>query len=1749
MLHPVRALDKVIESYRDYLVTEFRARDPQLRRALEEALDRAGFLAQEPYFSAHRPFPQPQRWANLPLDPKLAEAIAARARTPFAFLHQSQAIAHLLGQDAGPLVVTTGTGSGKTEAFLAPVLQAAIEDSVRTHNRPGLVALILYPMNALANDQLERIDGYLQASGWAGSVAVRQYNRTTTEPEREAMRKSPPHILLTNYQMLEYLLVRPKDREALFAGHRIRFLVFDEVHTYRGTLGTHVALLVRRLKAHLRHAVPGSPPPICVGTSATIKSDNPAAPRDQAVQFFFGRLAGEQSERIKVVGETGVALDIPPGARYSTAPYAGTPDVDDPEALCRAAAALSDAPEGSSLGDAAAQARILWDLNDRLSAGPRAVSQLAAEMREKPERASWDADTVTHEIEAALRIGAALPEGTPGALRLRAHRFVRGGWEFHRCLNLACGKLFPKGESECDRCGTQTAPLYLCRACGADFWFMRGPLDGVGELTPYAGTTGTAGENGLAALGEWLLYQPESWKDVPFEPEEEDAIGEEPAEYEATPANGKRKSKKILTLAGSFDPSTLQFADDPQALPHQVSLHNSRRKCPGCGTTGGPRPIVTRVSLGTSAAVKVLAEGLIEALPTDPAAEDKKKRLLVFADSRQDAAHQARFVHFAARYDRMRQRVMRILREAGEPMSLGKVIEELARLGYEAKDNPHLPKVGKPKGEDLERVQAWEEAPLLDDLAINTRYRATLENLGLVAVRYVGLDDVAQQHGPEIAAALGIAPDSVAYLAAQLLDAFRRAGILHRDLLRYHPDSLIRRTVNIAAEWERRLRNPAGLPVGSDRYPALQWEHDQPPGVTVKPIWGKGPTPATPQKLLTLLARRLGAPASLDLEAVRHLLRLLAEEGFLKLDGLYGVKGQPTDLYQVNDAVVALAVATEDRRARCDTCTRVVPDGPAGKPCPRCDNGTLRPFTDRELMLSRYARRARDPRGAALVAMEHTAQITPERRKDIEDKFKSKDEAINFLACSPTLELGIDVGQLDAVVMRNVPPRPDNYAQRGGRAGRRSRVGLVVGYTRNTPHDQYFFDHPGEMIAGEVPAPAFGLGNRDAVLRHVFAIACGLSDPGLGGRMVEYVNFMGEVQHDTLDALLAGISDAIPAAVEIAVDAFGADAMAEAGLSAEDLRAELEHLPDRVREAIDRTAVQVQKLRSSMDPAYQMGQQKWAFARTLDLINRLLGVPSDTQKAGEASDVGSAYPLRRLAEFGLLPGYEFPIAPATLRLLGDENEWATLSTARPQGLHEYQPGAPVYARGKRWKVIGLDLASPWNPQGDQPAWQYQRCEKCGLVFDPQKSPRCPRCGDLSPAKTRPAYAYAGFLARPDESIVAEEEDRVSGVDLVDIHPSWEAEQVAGRWALPEGWRLEWRRNEVVRWLNEGGWSDPADKDHSQRLYYMLCPQCGKLLTPPVEKPGKKKVVKAPARGQAEDAYGHGANCPLKGQPGGVGALYTEEKVDTLRLLFPWAGTPQLEPALQHWAITLGNALLVGAERHFALSPGDLNVLWEGWHELRQGEQTVQQGVITFVDPDVGGSGYLRKMATELDRVAAAALVHLDHEGCETACYRCLKTFYNQRQHAFLQWPLATSTLAGLAEQPPEEMQLSAVDIQDPAPWQQAFAAGCGSPLEYRCLRILEDAGLQPVKQHPIADDNGHIFTVADFAFPDRRLAIYVDGVAFHTGDRLRRDRAIEKRLQELAEPWTIVRVTARALYRQPDELVNKIRQLTSGLSE
>lgn len=1756
-LHPIAVVDHVLGEYQSYLSTEFRARDETLRQALEEALEQPRFLAQDPFFQAHRPFKDGLRWEELGLDAALAKVMRDRARSEQAYLHQSDAIQHLLSAQASPLVVTTGTGSGKTECFLLPVIQNAIEDAVR-FKRSGLTAILVYPMNALANDQEARIRDYLESSGHR-HVSVARYDRSTKQEERARLRKDPPRILLTNYMMLEYLLVRPADRDGLFQNHRCRFVVLDEVHSYRGTLGSNIALLFRRLCAHLRRARQDwaaddranprrFPSIVPVATSATIKSvdergktrEEVTRLRDEAVQEFLGKLTGYPGEEFRVIGESLRDLEVPPEARWPAQVVdIDPPDHRDEKSVHGALLALAGAEPGASRDEAARRAGVLWKLGELLARRPLSLEGIVEAIRsEVEERREADVAAVRKEVEAALITGAALPATTPGALRLRTHRFLRGGWRFYRCVDPGCGRLYPMGEEQCS-CGKLTAPLLVCRSCGADglhFWSESDGADG--DLSP---------NRNRRIEGEWTLIDRGRFPD----PDDDGDGGQSVSQMKGRPV-----------VHGSFDPATCSFSADEGTYPVRVTLAPARNRCLVCGATAGAHNVLTPVALGTSAAVRVVSEGLVEALTRENRSKeghDGKERLLVFSDSRQDAAHQARFITYAGRYDRMRRRLVRALGDAEKPFTLSEAVTELLHLGVSRGDNPRCERFDNVEYmPDAVRnlAEAWEEAPLLDDLAITAGYRATVFNLGLVGIRYQHLEKYVSDRGGELAQSLGVSERALAHLARCLLDEMRRNGALSRGLLTYHPGHpRCPDEYSWAADWERRLKSPSGYACDGQGAPIGYLDRSEvPDGIALRNFWrkekGGGRPPGLQRRFQELLKKMGGVLGTEDL--LMDLLKFLTGgPRLIDAQTLYGFR-KSARLLQVNADCVQLVLLRDEDRYRCGVCHVRMPWVSEGDPCPAC-HGSFAHWPAEELGRNRYVQRIRSSSLSPLVAGEHTAQIAADERIELEERFKGPPDRspLNVLACSPTLEMGIDVGGLDAVVMRNVPPRPDNYAQRGGRAGRRERVGIVLGYARSTPHDGYFYDKPEEMIAGEVPAPSVGLGNRDVVRRHLHAIVFGGADPGLAGKMAEYISLQGEVQEETVDELVSALESRFADAVTTALEAWGADILEPAGLATrESLLEELRRLPDLTRDVFGRVRKQLIDLEQAIRSWQETGRGDRSAVQAMELKRRLLGIRSDRDTAGaEADDRTQGHPMRRFAEFGILPGYEFPSEPCTLRLLRDSHEEEPVSVERRFGIAQYQPGARAHARGHRWRVVGLDMSSPWNPKSPDPDWVYAVCLRCKLRYGYQSHVECPRCGSgETMAAAVPAHEFGGFVAVRDDTPVLEEEDRFAIASLVQQHPQWDGE-IVRRYLLPPGWRSELRRGEEIRWVNEWKRPTPAEAKagipmlHGDSRGFYLCPHCGKSLSVPLEGDGKtkKKGRKKPRRRRDADEYGHAPGCPRQGETPVPCAIVTKSLSTTLRVVVTLPAD-MTEASYERWGHSLGYALRTGIRQLYMLDGPEIEFVLESMWESHGQEGRTKNGALTFIDPAVGGSGYLDRAAAELHLVAGRTLEHLDHEGCQSACYRCLKSYNNQRHHEHLFWPGIQLDLEQLAQEAPRALAAERGDLDDSRVWLEAYDAGVGSPLELRFLRLFEKHGVEVDPQVPVAPSpEERPISLADFVLRGRRVAIYVDGAAFHKGDRLRRDRFIRKRLEEGEPGWSVVELRAADLGRA-EEVVSRIRE-------
>ncbi len=225
---------------------------------------------------------------------------------------------------------------------------------------------------------------------------------------------------------------------------------------------------------------------------------------------------------------------------------------------------------------------------------------------------------------------------------------------------------------------------------------------------------------------------------------------------------------------------------------------------------------------------------------------------------------------------------------------------------------------------------------------------------------------------------------------------------------------------------------------------------------------------------------------------------------------------------------------------------------------------------------------------------------------------------------------------------------------------------------------------------------------------------------------------------------------------------------------------------------------------------------------------------------------------------------------------------------------------------------------------------------------------------------------------------------------------------------------------------------------------------------------------------------------------------------------------------------------------YMLDGSEIEFILEGPWDCTSDSQRIGCLSLTFIDPSIGGTGYLSRAAADLHLIAQRAITHLNHRDCDNACYRCLKTYANQRYHDYLSWPLALPYLEALAQSAPLHQPGQRGDIQDPRPWLEAYASGVGSPLELEFLKLFKRYGYNPDKQVPVSPAPGQpAISIADFALPDQRIAIYIDGASVHRGANLRRDRYIRERLRNGNPPWKVVVLIAKDLIKGKD-LISEI---------
>jgi ATP-dependent helicase YprA (DUF1998 family)/very-short-patch-repair endonuclease len=1648
--------------------------------------------------------------------------------------HQREAI-RKAKEEKKSYVLTSGTGSGKSLAYIVPI----VDHVLRTGSGRGIQAIVVYPMNALANSQAEELGKFLKKGYPEGESPVRFARYTGQEKalEREAIRGNPPDILLTNYMMLELLLTRSEDRELVRAAQGLRFLVFDELHTYRGRQGADVALLIRRCRFAF-----GGHDMICIGTSATMASGGSTEAQKREVAKVAQTLFGVPFDGTQVIGET---LER------------ATPEMDfsDPGVIQRIRSAIeTGASPPDSYEEFRAHPLASWIES---TFGVRAEEETKRVVRQEPRRLQGKDSAV----EDLARLTATDPLQCAPVLR----QFLLKGSELRRNASsrfpifaFRLHQFFTRGDTvwatiervaerhlEMSKKGSKPGepnkplfPLVFCRQCGTAYYRVKveesrkallpredrreenddGSGDAylyVSEAAPWPRAEGTALLERLPPSMKETTAQgvervrPDMRRDVP-EPVSVNAEGRLVSEGQG--------------IAGALIRRNFLFCLEPSCgIAYTKSQRSERTKLATLG-------VDNRSTATTILAVRSLIE-----LQGDRDLKADARKLLSFTDNRQDASLQAGHFNDFAQVALLRSALHKATQDKGaKGLSHG----ELSRSVFDAMQlrfdeyaaDPEVRGPARSATNDaLRRVMDYY---LYRDLQRGWRVTApNLEDCGLLTFGYEGLKgedsllseaavwetgfsirtDGGEQFIETPQPLRSCAADLREELLHTLLDVLRRSLAVKVDVLdpQRQQDLVEQTKPRLLEDTVWYLEEARDLVKSEVAYPRPRQQQDR-GGVFVTSYGNYGRYVKRRLAAYVTQGHQFGRP-EVD-QCIRFLFLALKRYGIVEQ-----VRSGEIPGYQIN--ADALRWLPAEGVVRPIDRTRLLEAGEVPPEVNHYFVECYRRFVNLKCVLE---------------AREHTAQVTSEDREEREDRFRSGD--LPLLFCSPTMELGVDIAQLNLVNLRNVPPTPANYAQRSGRAGRGGQPALVYTYCAGrSPHDQYYFRQPNQMVAGSVTPARIDIRNSDLVRSHVHAIWMEVVKPDLGKTLTAVIELSPSDGRFPLP-----VKGTL--AEELKNPAHRAAALAKTNQLIGSIRDELstaawfhDNWPKEVLDQIERTfdsscdrwrslyrsAVRQRELHHKIIGDHSRPEAERNHSRRLRAQ-----AESQIRLLTEAEGVyeGDFYSYRYFAAEGFLPGYNFPRLPLSAYIPGRRQRKGRdefVSRPRFLAISEFGPGAIIYHEGARYRVYKVNL--DFGSQGIEATHELttatmKRCPKCGYAHLEQGNNMaevCDRCGAAldGAARIENLVQLQNVSLKIAQRITCDEEERqrfgyrlvssyrfpeVGGkldrkdaevylgdtlvmrlsygdaTDLYRINLGW-AHQRSG--LLPDGFNLD---------LERGYWSrNPADDSDNDD---------------------------ATAQGRLQRVV-----------------PYVRDTKNALVVRFE---PPRPGPEMA----SLQAALKEAIQKHFQLEPRELSgEPMPTTHDRRE---------ILFYEASEGGAGVLRQIVEDpavLPLLARRALeiCHFDpdtlkdngEKTCGKACYACLLDYGNQPDHKDLDRYLIRDLLADISR----SVCRPAGGMGSRAERMAALRKRCDSQLEKRWLDLVDKLILRPPSDAQYLIEA--CSTKPDFYYSEHNAAIYIDGPPHDEPDQIRKDEDITKRLMEMG--YIVVRFHHKAdwneiVCRHPD---------------
>ncbi|NMA94728.1 MAG: DEAD/DEAH box helicase [Clostridiales bacterium] len=1312
-INPIATTKSIEANYRNYLTTTFGFNDKELQRQFNAQLMKPEKLLKGPILEA-----TPHFKTGMTLDGLIQEGVLSKYfyelntnELPMdrsLYRHQEEAIRKVIEYGRN-IIVSTGTGSGKTETFIIPILNYLMKELEKGTLSHGVRALLLYPMNALANDQLERLRTLLrnfpQITFGRYTGETREHNRNAlteyrkmygTEPipneliSREKMRESPPHILLTNYAMLEYLLLRPGD-SIFFDGKHSRnwkFIVMDEIHTYSGARGIETAMLLRRLKDRIYKGSSGQVQ--CIGTSATLGRG-----RDDFKQIvqFATRLFGEPFAWME--GNIS-SQDVIEGHRIPMMQAMiswGEPDLDIYRRLNQT---IKECPNNNcleSLIDISLDAGIPKKTVEHAQReakksgwkaflyhvlrGDKRLLKLQRELQKGAQPLSEIAKEIIGEGEKNLKILVDLVElaslskahkKMPPLLPARYHTFVRA-------IEGAYIRLLPDTKVYIEKVETE-------KIAGEKYCIFESATCQQCKRLYLVGKREE--ENGIMYLRQstqdmhniqYFLIMSNISINNDFNEDDEVNFPE------ITKRSRKLTTYTLCAKCGAIEREnyigqTCNCKNTEYIKVIEVSTNQDGRacSCPACGRIN-PRGVIRRFLVGGDAAASVIGTVLYQEIkpkenksiadneeellgdewnpgPAIHKIENLKKqsrKLLIFSDSRQDAAFFAPF--FNQTHDQILRRrlIIKTLKKYTEEiiMNQWRLQNMVDGIYSVAKENDIFKDISVQDGKN--HVWKW---LFFEFLAI--RKRNSLEGLGLIQFRLVK-PKYWRAPLPLKRAPWNLTDNEVWTLYQILLDSLRTKGVVvFPDWILPNDEFFQPRNREFYIRGENTAANRGILSWYSDRLNS---------------------------RLDYIVRLAMNIDSNISEYECKNLLKNIWTNaiGLGKSSSIWdshfnsnSLSGEGVVYQMQNDIweVVSSLIHKDVNWYRCETCHNITPYN-IKNTCTsyRCGGKLSICKPDEVFKDHHYYKLYMEPETIRMEAREHTAQLKSETAAELQNNFINGN--INVLSCSTTFELGVDVGELETVFMRNMPPSAANYIQRAGRAGRRTdSVAFVLTFAQRRSHDLTHYHEPWRMVMGEIKAPYFTLDNEKIILRHIYATAISafwrentdyfgnvenfFFHPDLSGPE-KLKNYLESKPRNILESLKSIVPKHLQNSPKIKLSKWGwIKFLQGSGLSVMD-RAEQELVND------------VEQIKKERNRLFQEG-------RSIGYLDRLLNT------------LKTKHVLNFMSSRNILPKYGFPVDVVQLQIDHHSREGKQLQLDRDLriALSEYAPSSEIVAAGKLW---------------------------------------------------------------------------------------------------------------------------------------------------------------------------------------------------------------------------------------------------------------------------------------------------------------------------------------------------------------------------------------------------------------------------------------------------------------------------------